>query len=333
MARPQVLQKLTHDKILNKTNFPQFVDTFNYAVNRVENIRGDRDVNPMEGAISFDTTDPEHPVIRFDQDAVEGEECDCLPVDEISLSYCHLNNADDSDDDCEDTNICIKGWHEDAKVEAAAETIGNWAFVARNGSNELEYVGLSSIISGGGGGDVDLDEISVSWNSSDKVQIKGWDTDAAITPDASASYALVARDEDDELKYLNFSTLSSNPQPFDATINASAATMTFTNCCLRIARAYFFWSDTSVQLPSTSTYDVMVYAGVDHTSTPALHVFVDPYADAENHLKGDWSNIVKASVTPLYRVKDAKIACDYRCLMNVQAYDNKEYETTPPWGS
>lgn len=66
MARPEILQQLRHDKILTKGNFPKFVETFNYAVNRVENIKGDYDTDPQNGHIKFDTTDPEHPVIRME---------------------------------------------------------------------------------------------------------------------------------------------------------------------------------------------------------------------------------------------------------------------------
>ena len=65
MARPQFLQRLQHGKLLTESNFPQFVETYNYSVNRCENIKGDADNNFGEGKISVDNTDPEHPVIRF----------------------------------------------------------------------------------------------------------------------------------------------------------------------------------------------------------------------------------------------------------------------------
>ena len=65
MARPQILQELRHGKLLTQGNFPSFVDTFNYAVNRIENIKGDADVRPNGGWVTVDNTDPEHPVIRL----------------------------------------------------------------------------------------------------------------------------------------------------------------------------------------------------------------------------------------------------------------------------
>lgn len=65
MARPQNIQKLRHGKILSKTVFPSFVETWNYVTNRVENLKGDADVRPETGCIKVDNTDPEHPVIRL----------------------------------------------------------------------------------------------------------------------------------------------------------------------------------------------------------------------------------------------------------------------------
>lgn len=51
MAKPQILTQLKHDKLITKANFPTFVETFNYVVNRLENIKGDYDINPKNGAI------------------------------------------------------------------------------------------------------------------------------------------------------------------------------------------------------------------------------------------------------------------------------------------
>lgn len=65
MARPQILQKLRHGKLLTQGNFPQFVDTFNYTVTRLENLKGDADVRPNGGWVTVDNSDPEHPVIRL----------------------------------------------------------------------------------------------------------------------------------------------------------------------------------------------------------------------------------------------------------------------------
>ena len=65
MAKPSYIQQLDKGKLLTGKNFPEFVSTWNYAVNRIENLKGDRDVNPTNGVITVDNADPEHPVIRF----------------------------------------------------------------------------------------------------------------------------------------------------------------------------------------------------------------------------------------------------------------------------
>lgn len=52
-------------KLLTGKNFPQFVDTWNYTTQRIENLKGDRDANPQNGHITIDNADPEHPIIRY----------------------------------------------------------------------------------------------------------------------------------------------------------------------------------------------------------------------------------------------------------------------------
>ena len=65
MARPQILQMLKHGKMLCGNVFKQFVETWNYIINRVENLKGDADANPQTGHIKIDNTDPEHPIMRL----------------------------------------------------------------------------------------------------------------------------------------------------------------------------------------------------------------------------------------------------------------------------
>ena len=67
MARPAILQKLAHGKALTKGNFPDFVETFNYSVNRIENIKGDKEIDFVNGHITVDDTDPEHLIIRWEK--------------------------------------------------------------------------------------------------------------------------------------------------------------------------------------------------------------------------------------------------------------------------
>lgn len=65
MAKPQIVQKLRHDKLLTQKNFPSFVDTFNYFGDFIENLKGDADVRPDTGCITVDRSKPDHPVIRL----------------------------------------------------------------------------------------------------------------------------------------------------------------------------------------------------------------------------------------------------------------------------
>lgn len=65
MARPDNLEHLTHGKLLTQTNFPNFVDTYNYTVNRCDNLKGDRDADPQNGSIEVDNANPEYPIIRL----------------------------------------------------------------------------------------------------------------------------------------------------------------------------------------------------------------------------------------------------------------------------
>lgn len=65
MARPAILQLLQRGKALCGKIFPNFVETWNYTVNRCDNLAGDRDGDPQNGWIEVDNTDPEHPIIRY----------------------------------------------------------------------------------------------------------------------------------------------------------------------------------------------------------------------------------------------------------------------------
>ena len=65
MAKPAIIQHLSHDKFLTKKNFPDFVETFNYTVDRIENLKGDYDTNPKNGHIKVDSSNSDHPIIRW----------------------------------------------------------------------------------------------------------------------------------------------------------------------------------------------------------------------------------------------------------------------------
>ena len=68
MARPPIIAKLRHGKILTFRVFRFFVETWNWMTAYVDNLRGDADVNPNTGYIEVDRTDPDAPVIRLRAD-------------------------------------------------------------------------------------------------------------------------------------------------------------------------------------------------------------------------------------------------------------------------
>lgn len=75
----------------------------------------------------------------------------------------------------------------------------------------------------------------------------------------------------------------------------------------------------------------MVYFVMTHTTSPAVHMYVGNYSSAASLLGGTAANCISASITPLYRVTDNEVACDFRYMLNIQAYDNRNYSTNMPY--
>ena len=77
MIRPAILTFLRKGKMICQKVYPTLIDTWNYVVSRIDNIKGDQDTNASEGWITVDNTKPTHPVIRFDssklQNAISGD--------------------------------------------------------------------------------------------------------------------------------------------------------------------------------------------------------------------------------------------------------------------
>ena len=85
MARPPRIEKLRHGKLLCGSVFRFFVETWNWLVGYVDNMKGDADVNPQAGHITIDRTDPDHPVIRFRADKVAGGKS--VTPDDVSTEF------------------------------------------------------------------------------------------------------------------------------------------------------------------------------------------------------------------------------------------------------
>lgn len=71
MARPPRVERLRHGRLLSGSVFRFFVETWNWIVGYVDNMRGDADVNPQNGHITIDRSDPDNPVIRFRADKLQ----------------------------------------------------------------------------------------------------------------------------------------------------------------------------------------------------------------------------------------------------------------------
>lgn len=127
-----------------------------------------------------------------------------------------------------------------------------------------------------------------------------------------------------ELVYLSGITGGGGPSvpgPFEMTLSGQNAS--FKNCVMRVARAYFFYDDMTCTVPAG---DQMVYSVLQHSETPSVTVSAGPYSEIAARLGTDWSNLLSTTVTPLYRVISGEVACDYRYMMNVQAYDSRDYQ-------
>ena len=112
------------------------------------------------------------------------------------------------------------------------------------------------------------------------------------------------------------------PGPFEMELSSGGAAK-FTNCVMRIARAYFFFEDQTLQgLDGT---DQIIYVKAEHADPPTIELSSGPYATVSQNLSDRWSNMLSVTVTPLYRVQAGEVKCDYRYMMNVQAYDAKNY--------
>lgn len=65
MNKPSVLQVVQRGKIWCSAVFEHLVETWNWLVFAFDALKGDYDVNPKDGYITVDKTDPSHPVVRL----------------------------------------------------------------------------------------------------------------------------------------------------------------------------------------------------------------------------------------------------------------------------
>lgn len=177
MGRPQLLQRLKHDKLLTKTVFPFFVETWNWLIGRVDNIRGDKDENEALGYIRVDNTDDEAPVIRFEPpadfwDNKDGKsyyadsEVQALGQESLKKQIYEDEDDDDSDDNGK-TYFQIAGFD-----EAEAGTSPVVTNDDETGNKTIEWKEIE-------GGGAKADGVSIDKKSNDELEIKGWSTASA----------------------------------------------------------------------------------------------------------------------------------------------------------
>lgn len=227
--KPQILETLKHGRILSKKNFPQFVETFNYTTNRIENIKGDKDTDPQSGHIEIDNADPENPVIRYNPPA---DELNKIKVDsEISaLGLSSLQNLSGIYE--------IYGFHNLSDVQKIStfSQLSNYDIVARketNGKAEIKYLSLSSLSGGAGeiiSGDTNFcitdayPPKSIELCSNDSWNIKYYQLHDffepqkrnALSNDVVLVRAINQQDNRPELQYVHLSSISSNIVSGDA---------------------------------------------------------------------------------------------------------------------
>ena len=136
---------------------------------------------------------------------------------------------------------------------------------------------------------------------------------------------LITYTDNREESFIPWPTLSGGaklPGPFEMNIDLSSNQATFTNCVMRIARGYFFFNDMTCIVPEN---DSIIYAITEHSNNPTVSITAGSYATVSQNLSSTWSNMLSTTVTPLYRTISGDVKCDYRYMMNIQAYDSKNY--------
>lgn len=103
MAVNIVLEKLEQGKALCGMNFPGFVKTFNWLVDFCCNLKGDADVDALNGRVTVDTADEAHPIIRFNASGFStgggggGGSCDCptyVAGDDTNIVFTESTDTD-----------------------------------------------------------------------------------------------------------------------------------------------------------------------------------------------------------------------------------------------
>ena len=208
--------------------------------------------------------------------------------------------------------------------------VRDWHTTGGNGAR-VNYVNLSAFVDSVRDGlSVKVDSrdgglSSIGYDEDDRLELYNFSQGQRVQK--NDKFDIVVRDnQHGKVDYTPLSALGSGyPGPWEITIDEQTGNATFTNCVAKVARAYHFFQDQSANVGGG---DKMVYFVMTHTTSPSVHMYVGNYSSAAGLLGGSDANCISASITPLYRVTDNKVTCDFRYMLNIQAYDNRNFSST-----
>ena len=127
---------------------------------------------------------------------------------------------------------------------------------------------------------------SIQWRDvDDKKVVQSWNFDqfddfhekrSELSGDA---HLFIRNAETSCVEYLALSAIGEGgkgglPGPFEMELSGNTAT--FTNCVMRVARAYFFYQDQTCTVPRSQ--DSIVYVILRHSDSPSIQVSCGDYA-------------------------------------------------------
>lgn len=150
MARPPIVQKLRHDRLLCGAVFKFFVETWNWLTSWVDNAKGDAEVDPQKGYITIDRSNPDSPVIRFRADRLPTSGGSAVVPDGKSTEYIHTPSGQTPGAD--EGKLQVKGWKAGTPVSSytvaqdiARDNADSNSVVVRNSSGTLEYKPIGTL--------------------------------------------------------------------------------------------------------------------------------------------------------------------------------------------
>ena len=153
MARPARIEKLMHGRLLCGSVFRFFVETWNWLTSYVDNLKGDADVNPKNGYITVDRTDPDAPVIRLRADRLPkgGSGGGGVTPDGASTEFIPHDSSQGADNS-DEGKLQVKGWKTGAPSgsgsiadDMSGSTTPTDKVIVRTSSGDLVYKSIGSL--------------------------------------------------------------------------------------------------------------------------------------------------------------------------------------------